>query len=90
MLASKQINFNNSREVLTEQDLEAIWKILAKGLRSKNSRLIWVRLQNDLLSIPYHGILERLIKESYGWSYCAGQSYPDEIRTIREIIYKLK
>ena len=25
-------------------------------------------------------------KENGTWSYCAGQSYPDEIRTLRECI----
>ena len=40
--------------------------------------------------MPTYGILERLTKEGEDWSYRAGQSYPDEIRTIREIILEGK
>lgn len=86
----KQINFNNYRQQLTEQDTNEIFEILSKGLRSKNRELLAKRLNHHLELIPYFGILDRLIKESYGWSYCAGQSYTDEIRTVRQIILNLK
>lgn len=86
----KQINFNNYKEKMTEKDKEEIFEILAKGTRQKTRELLALRLEKHLDLIPEFGILDRLIKESYGWNYCAGQSYPDEIRTVRKIILELK
>lgn len=86
----KQINFNNHRDQLTDQDKEEIFILLSGRLREKNRRLLKTRLDHHLELIPYYGILERIQKESYGWAYCAGQSYPDEIRTVRNIILTLK
>ena len=40
----------------------------------------------SLYSIPVYGILERVQLDDNGWSYCAGQSYPDEMRTVRNIV----
>ena len=86
----KQINFNNYKEKMTEKDKEEIFEILAEGTRQKTRELLAKRLDKHLDLIPEFGILNRLIKEDYGWNYCAGQSYPDEIRTVRKIILELK
>tara|TARA_R110002167_G_scaffold44097_4_gene132965 strand:- start:164 stop:421 length:258 start_codon:yes stop_codon:yes gene_type:complete len=82
----KQLNFNNQKSVLTEEDKEEIFDILVKGTRIKTRELLAERLNKHIDLIPEYGIFNRLIKESYGWSYCAGQSYSDEIRCMREII----
>jgi len=89
-MTNKQIDFNNSRDNLTEDDLGQIFELLSKGLRPKNRDLLYRRLTEHLSMIPYHGILSRVMKESHGWSYCAGQSYPDEIRTVRKIILTMR
>ena len=86
----KQINFNNYKEKMTEKDKEEIFEILAEGTRQKTRELLAKRLDKHLDLIPEFGILNRLIKENHGWNYCAGQSYPDEIRTVRKIILELK
>jgi len=86
----RQINFNNNRERMTDDDKQQIFDLLSKGLRTKNFNLLHRRIFEHLFMIPYHGILERIIKDDSGWSYCAGQSYPDEIRTIRKIILECK
>jgi len=83
-----QINFNNHRDKLTQEDKDQIVELLGKGLRMKNYSLLVKRVNEHLNLIPHNGILERVIKEPQGWSYCAGQSYPDEIRTVRNIILK--
>jgi len=85
-----EYNFNNSREQLTPQDLEDIHELLSARLRAKNSDLLWARLHHDLRSIPYHGILGKIYKDKYGWQYCTGQDYSEEIKTIRKIILTLK
>ena len=86
----KQINFNNYKDKMTEKDKEEIFEILSSRCRQKTKELLAKRLDKHLDLIPEYGILNRLIKEEHGWSYCAGQSYPDEIRTVRKIILELK
>ena len=82
-----QINFNNHRDKLTDKDREEIFDILAKGLREKNRRRLRSMLFYGLGAIPHREILGRIqYSEEFGWSYCAGQSYPDEIRYVRSII----
>ncbi len=85
-----QINFNNYRDKLTKQDKEEIFGIVSARCRQKTKELLALRLEKHLNLIPEYGILNRLIKENYGWIYVAGQSYPDEIRTVRKIILELK
>lgn len=86
----KQINFNNYKDKMTQNDLDQIFELLSSGLRSKNRELLRTRLNRHINLIPQYGILERLIKENGDWRYFAGQSYPDEIRTLRNIILNLK
>jgi hypothetical protein len=86
--SNMQINFNNYREKLTEDDIDQIVGIICKGCRPT----MWGRIRKTLeyfpISIPHLGIFERLIKENGKWRYIAGQSYPDEIKTVRESILK--
>ena len=86
----KQINFNNYKEKMTEKDKEEIFEIVSSRCRQKTKELLALRLEKHLNLIPEYGILNRLIKEEHGWCYYAGQSYPDEIRTVRKIILELK
>lgn len=82
----KQLNFNNQRESLTEDDINQLVALLGKHCRVKTITHLESSLKYGLSRVPYYGILERLMKENGQWSYCAGQSYPDEIRTVRNII----
>lgn len=85
-----QINFNNSRETLTENDKDQIIAIVTKGCRIKNTMRVRSILTYDALRLSHYGIFSRLIKEGDRWGYCAGQSYTDEIKTVRELILKGK
>ena len=86
----KQLNFNNQKSKLTDKDIDDILSIVGARCRAKTLRRLRINLECSISFIPQYGILERLIKDENGWSYCAGQSYPDEIRTIRKIILELK
>lgn len=86
----KQINFNDSKNDLTENDIQEILEVVCKSCQIKTWNKIRTNLELFPSSIPVYGILGRLIKENSGWSYCAGQSYPDEIRTVRNILLNLK
>ena len=45
-------------------------------------------LRRNILNTRNYGIFQRLMyTNKRGWSYCAGQSYPEEMQTIRNLIY---
>lgn len=86
----KNINFNNYRKKLADSDKDEITALLGYRCRIKTCQTIRSRLDYCLDAIPYYGIFERLVKDESGWSYTAGQSYPDEIRAVRKIIIELR
>lgn len=81
-------SFNDLKTQLSEQDVDQIIEIIGHRCRIKTCNRLRSILTYSPSLVPTYGILERLTKENGGWSYCAGQSYPDEIRTLREIILK--
>lgn len=84
----KQLNFNNQKEVLTTDDINQLVHIICHRCRVKTYTRVRSILTYGKGTIRPYGILDRLIKEDGIWFYCAGQSYPDEIRTIRNLIIK--
>lgn len=82
----KQLNFNNQKTLLTEQDIDQLIEIIGYRCRVKTVNRLRSVLTYGPSTVPTYGIFERLIKENGSWSYFAGQSYPDEIKTVREII----
>lgn len=82
-------SFNHLKTQLTDADISAILSIVGYRCREKTLRRLRSILTYARSTIPTYGIFNRLTKESDGsWSYCAGQSYTDEIRTLRECILK--
>jgi len=75
---------------LTEADIEQILAIICKRCQAYTWSRCRTNLTYSLSHVPIFGILSRLTKENGEWSYCAGQSYLDEIRTVRNIIKDLK
>ncbi len=86
----KQKNFNNCKSNFELTDVYALASIIGKGCRQKTKDRLISTLIYDSSKIPNYGILERLIFEDFGWRYTAGQSYTDEIKTIRNIILRGK
>lgn len=84
-----QNSFNDLKLTLTEADIDAILAIIGKGCRDKTKNRLRSILTYAKSTIPAYGIFNRLYRDDAGaWEYCAGQSYPDEIRTIRGCILK--
>jgi len=82
-------SFNNLKTQLTEQDIDSIVELIGYRCRVETCNRIRSRLKYHPSSVPSYGILGRLTREESGvWEYCAGQSYPDEIRTVRNIILR--
>ena len=82
---SKQQNYNTKKHDLKESDIEQILALVCYRCQAKTWQKIRARLNYFPLSVPEYGILERLMFENGQWSYCAGQSYPCEIKTLRNI-----
>lgn len=80
-------NFTDLKRNLTESDIDQIVALVGKGCRIKT----YIRLRSILTygpsTIEDCGIMRRLSRDKNGqWEYTAGQSYTDEIRTVREVI----
>ena len=69
----------------TEEQLDELVKLIGSGCRQDTKDRLYRRL--SMLSLmPNYGIYNRVDILPIG--YCAGQSYPDEIRTVRQLILK--
>ena len=73
-------------ERLTDADINQIVNLL--GGRSYTKDAIRNNLKYNLININNCGIFQRLICENGSWSYIAGQDYPSEITTIRNLLKK--
>jgi hypothetical protein len=80
---------NTQKLGLYDQDIEALVKLVGHRCSVKTVSRLRSKLKYGLSSIKPCGIFSRLVREEgAGWTYYAGQSYPDEIRTLRQCILK--
>jgi hypothetical protein len=82
----KQENLNTLKDKLTEQDVDEIVSIVGHRCRIKTVNRLRSILTYSASTLAPYGIYSRLMKENGRWFYCAGQSYTDEIKTLRECI----
>jgi len=82
----KEINFNDKKSNLTENDIDQIVSILGKKCRINTIRRIRSILTYNSSMIKSYGILNRLILEDNQWRYIAGQDYVSEVKTVRQLI----
>ncbi len=74
----------NHKIDLTEDEVYAVVAVIGDHCQQKTKDKLCRRLA--LVSLmPNYGIYDRVIISPRA-SYCAGQSYPDEIRTVRRLI----
>jgi len=79
--------FNDLKTNLVASDIESILSILGYRCRTKTINRLRSILTYSSSRIPTYWIFQRLTRDESGsWEYCAGQSYTDEIRTIRKLI----
>ena len=73
---------------LTECQALSFYNLLSKGCQVKTKNRLYVRIiQYGLFIFGNYGIYERVYwDDKENCRYCAGQSYPDEIRTVRNCI----
>lgn len=72
---------------MSDEQCENLAVFLGKGCREKTKKRLLSICKYGLLSVELCGILRRVnLEPDNTWSYCAGQSYPDEIRVVRNVI----
>ena len=72
---------------LTEDEVDALVGLLGNRCQQRNkARLRWAL--KACLNMQNYGIYSRVLLHDEGEiaTYCTGQSYPDEIRTVRECL----
>ncbi len=72
------------REALTEAEIDALAKILGAGAWHANKEALR-RALHYVPNIHSYGIYDRVVITPRA-QYVAGQSYPDEIRTVRNCL----
>lgn len=70
---------------LTEQEQSDLFDLLTERCKEKTKRML-ARTLRCVPDVQNYGIYQRVLLEKNMVSYCAGQSYPDEIRTVRECL----
>lgn len=79
----------NGAEHLTEAQQSAILNFVGKGCRANTKETIARRLRLPLSLWKDYGIYSRIMfNDTYGADYCCGQSWNDEMRTLRECMIK--
>lgn len=80
-------NLISSKTGITDEQRENLAVFLGKGCREKTKKRLFSVCKYGLFSVELFGILRRLsLRPDNTWSYCAGQSYTDEIRVVRNVI----
>ena len=84
---TKEQSFPQLKAHLTDNDIKDIVAIVGNRCQLKTKNSLRSILTYSPSAVGNYGIMERLTRDEKGrWGYYAGQSYPDEIRTVRNII----
>jgi hypothetical protein len=75
----------STRASLTDDERTSLVKLLGSGCHQRTKNMLWYSA-GYVPDVPSYGIYDRVTFEDGRASYCAGQSYPDEIRTVRKLL----
>lgn len=89
-MSTPYTEFRELQNKLTEQDIDELMALIGNRCRHDTKTRLRSILTYGPSTIPDYGIMRRLVKYNGTWTYIAGQSYPDEIRTVRNIVIKGK
>ena len=78
----------NGASHLTEVQQAAIVAFVGKRCRQSTISTLWRRMALPLSLWKDYGIYSRITLTNEGASYCCGQSWDDEMRTLRECMIK--
>ena len=92
LFTGKVLSFNKLRELgvlseLSQETKQSLIALLTHRCRVKTVSRITSVVKYSLSLIDYYDILDRLVLslDDMSFHYTAGQSYPDEIRTLRKL-----
>lgn len=85
--AAKNCKAGDTYKGLDDNEKQQLYDLVSKRCSARTKD----RLYNKIFKVPLScwetfGIFSRVEFSKHGVSYCAGQSYPDEIRTVRQCI----
>jgi hypothetical protein len=86
--SEREVSFIDLKGNLTEDDVDQLVALLGHRCRLDTCKRLRSILTYDSSKVPNYGIMNRLIKENGKWSYITGQSRPEEIKIVRDIILK--
>ena len=81
-------NIDGSQDRLTEEQADQLFDLLSKRCKADTKDRLYRRLKIPLACWPEYGIFNRVHINTSSISYCAGQSYTEEIWLVRELIIK--
>jgi hypothetical protein len=74
-----------NRELTLNEKL-SFYDLVSSGCRQKNKDRLYNIIVKWFAIYDHYGIYERVYFQDEKCHYCAGQSYPDEIRNLRDCI----
>lgn len=77
---------DNKAVHLTEQEQASLAALLGKGCRAKTKQRLAYKLALPLYIYQDYGIYRRVSFDNGRAEYCAGQSYANEVRVVRDLI----
>lgn len=81
-----EAKFDNTGLRLTEAEQASLTALLGKRCNAQTKSRLAYKLSLPLYLYSDYGIYRRVSFDNGRAEYCAGQSYTDEIRTVRELI----
>lgn len=85
-MESNYKTLNELKTQLTEADIDELVAIFGARCRIRTKNRLRSILTYSASSLPNFGIFGRVMKDSRGWEYCAGQDYTSEVKTVRDCI----
>jgi len=83
---AKHGEIEKTSQVLTDEQVAGILDLVGKGCRSNTKEKLARRLKIPLCLWHRFGIYSRMVIEGNEVNYICGQSWTDEMRTLRECI----
>ena len=76
----------NHEITLTKEEKESLYSLLSYGCREKTKNRLYNIIVKYGMIYNHYGIYDRVTFYNGKAQYTAGQSYPDEIRVVRDCI----
>jgi len=80
------MNLNEYLSIGTVPDVDGLVSMITYRCKQKTVDKLKRRLTTQALLLKHHGIYDRMTYKENGWEYNCGQSWNDEMRTIRECL----